>query len=58
MYGSVQSRCKTVFLYNQKQRELQNEKQNSDFQYSFGEKWFKSFKKVGSKLIMIIETQS
>ena len=54
------SRGVRLFSYTikNKGRELQNEKPNSDFQCLFGEKWFKSFKKVGSKLKMIIETQS
>ena len=46
------------FIIKSKGRELQKEEQYSDFQCSFGKKWFKSFKKVGSKLEMILETQS
>ena len=54
------SRGVRLFSYTikNKGREFQNEKPNSDFQCLFGEKWFNSFKKVGSKLKMIIETQS
>ena len=45
------SRGVRLFSYTikNKGRELQKEGQYSDFQCSFGKKWFKSFKKVGFK---------